>query len=377
MGSESASFEGFEAFHYLARAIVESSGAPPKEERRVLLSAARSWGVRPAAAVAILTSVADPDAEELPPPQDSERRGEILYQAATVAMADGHLAQDERRYLSRLARGLGFGVEEVREALARAERERSYQRPQETQGRPGLELQPLAGDLVEGELELSDEAPKPVMRFACRSPGGTKTEVRLFHPDHGFEVVTPAGARQFAYADVTGVSLGLNADETCVCGIHLRRGAALRVTNASATHGNDDYEYLAFVRKFHALLKRAKVRPEFHVTRSSGGRRDLWLRAALVTIPTVVILFGLVRWTMGFEEVFLPGCVTFLIGVVGVVASGHLVIQALRSDGEEYSPPDFPTSVLPGAEDLSVGEALGKGGVAALWVIATVMSSDD
>lgn len=377
MPADSASFEGFEAFHYLARAIVQSSGAPPKGERRVLLSAARSWGVRPAAAVAILTSAADPEAEDLPPPQDPERRAEILYQAASVAMADGHLAQDERRYLSRLAKGLGFGVEDVRQALARAERERNYERPQEAQARPQLELQPLAGDLVEGEFTLSEEAPQAAMTYACRSPSGTKTVVRLFHSEQGFEVETPAGTRKFAYADVKGVSLGLNADETCVCGIHLRQGPALRVTNASATYGNDDYEYLAFVRKLHALLKRAKVKATYHVTRSSGGRGELWLRAALVTIPTVVILTGLVRWTLGFSEPFFPGCLTFLVGVVGVVASGHLLWQALRSDGAEYTPPNFPTSVLPGAEDLSVLEALTKGGVAALWVIATVMSSDD
>lgn len=141
--------------------------------------------------------------------------------------------------------------------------------------------------------------------------------------------------------------------------------------------GFEAFHYLAFVRKFHALLERAKVSPAFHVTRSSGSGRDLWIRAALVTIPTVVILTVLVRWTLSFGEPFFPAALTFLVGVVGVVASGQLLWQALRSDGAEYSPPNFPTSVLPGAEDLSLTEALSKGGVAALWVIAVVMSSDD
>lgn len=383
---KAGTFEGFEAFHYLARAIVQGAGAPPKEERRVLLSAARSWGLRPAAAAAILTAAADPDAEGLPPPEDPERRSEVLYQAATVAMADGRLALDERRYLSRLAKGLGFGAEEVREALGRAKRERSYNAPGEppregSEGERPLELvplpdEPLPGDLGERELELAKARPTSLLTYVCRSSSGSKTTVHLFVPSKGFEVETPAGARTYAYEDVQAVALGLTPDEDCVCSIHPQRGAAIRLSNVSATYGDTDYEYLAFVRKFHKLLREARVRPHFRVVRS-GGRRGLWIRAALVTIPTLVILFGMIRWTMSFGEPELPACATFLVGVIGVVASGVLLKQAIGSDGAEYEPPKFPASVLPGADDVTVLEALGKGGVAALWVIATVMSSDD
>ncbi|MBL4844828.1 MAG: hypothetical protein JKY65_04810, partial [Planctomycetes bacterium] len=306
-------------------------------------------------------------------PESPARREEILLRAAAVAMADGSLVDTERRYLSALARGLGYGVEEVREALRRA--------------KEGSESAPPALDLAlapEPEvLSVVDEnEAQPAVSYSCLTPGGLPVTVSLFSSEVGLDVTTSGQTRRRRYAEVHAVHLGLRADESCVCAIHLANSPPLLITNLNmgvARAVQQDYEYLEFVKDLHTHLWVAKVRPTL-LASQPGGRGRVWLRIAGVALPGAAVSWGLYLWAQGVGELgqLLLHWLAFLAAVITVVAAGHLVIKAVQTSASTtYTPPAFPACVLPGADDLTVAEALSKGGVVALWIIAAVMSRDD